>query len=126
MKLLIAWLISSVAVWVASKVLAGVKIQTFWDGMVVAAIFSILNWLLGWLLFVVIGIATLGLGFIFSFLTQLVCAAIVLKLTDALTERITIRGFWWAFAAAFIISLVTSLGNHLLDQAPPSVSHFVN
>lgn len=118
MKIIVAWLISSVGVWVASKVLSGVKVKTFWDGMVVAAVFSALNWLLGWLLFVVIGIATLGLGFLFSFITQLVCAALVLKLTDALTERITIRGFWWAFAAAFIISAVTSLSNHLLDRLP--------
>lgn len=118
MKILIAWLVSSFAVWIASKVLAGVTMKSFWDGMVVAAVFSLLNWLLGWLLFVVIGVVTLGLGFVFSFLTQLVCAAIVLKLTDALTERITIRSFGWAFAAAAVIAGVSTITNHLLERAP--------
>jgi putative membrane protein len=117
-SLLVTWLISSFALWCAGKILPGVELRSFWDGVLVAAIFNIFDWLLGWFLFVVIGLATLGLGFIFSFLTQLVCAAIVLKLTTAFTDRIRIQGFGWAFAAAAVISAVTAVARHLLAHPP--------
>ena len=104
MELLISWLILTVAVLITAQVLPGFRVHRFGDALVVAALVGILNLLLGWFFFVVIGFATLGLGFLLAFLTRLVADALVLKLVDALTTRLTIRSFGTAFLAALLMS----------------------
>ena len=43
MHLLITWLIMAAAVWLTATVLPGVQVKSFFDAMVVAAIFGLLN-----------------------------------------------------------------------------------
>src|SRR5690606_27990387 len=106
MKILIAWATIAAGLWVADRLLDGFKVKGgLGDFLVVAAIFGILNIALGWLIFGLIGIASLGLGFLFAFITRLVVAAVLLKLADALTSKLQIRSFGVAFAAAFILAL---------------------
>ena len=70
--------------------------QGLGGAILTAAIIGVVNWLIGWLLFALIGIATLGLGFLLAFVTRWIVDAIVLKIADAMTERLTIDGFGWA------------------------------
>ncbi len=107
-------LIFACSVWIAAAILPGIKIKSFWDTIVVSIIFSIVDFLLGRILFLVIGMATLGLGFFFSFLTRLVVSALLLKLTDALTDRLKIDSFGWAVGGAFIIAVLNAVGEKLL------------
>ena len=100
------WLVLSVAVWLTSVLLPGFKVRGLGGVLVVAALFGILNWALGWLLFVLIGIGTLGIGFLLAFLTRWIVDAILLKITDAMTDRLEIRSFSWALAAALVMSAV--------------------
>ena len=99
MDFLLSWLILSLGVLAAARLLPGVHVPDFWAAVIVAAIFGVLNFFLGWLIFVLLGFATLGIGFLLAFLTRLVVNAILLKLTDALSDHITIRGFGNAFLA---------------------------
>ena len=112
----IVWsiLILSLSVWIAAAILPGIKVKGFWDAVVVSIIFGVVNFLFGWFLFVFIGIATIGLGFIFSFLARLVVSALMLKLTDAMTDRLTVKSFGWAFAGAFVIAVLSSVAERLL------------
>ena len=71
--------------------------------------------LLAKLLFVVFSIVTLGIGYVLSFITKWVINAILLKATDALTPRITIRGFGNAMLAALVISCVGVLADIVID-----------
>jgi len=119
MHLLISWLLLSVAVWITGLILPGFRVRGFFGAVVVAAIFGLLNLFLGWLLFVLIGIGTLGLGFLFAFITRWIVDAILLKITDAFTERLEIRSFGWALAAALIMSLVGTVGEYALQNARP-------
>ena len=64
MGLLISWLILSVAVWVTAAVLPGFKVKDFKSAIIVALIFGLLNFFLGWLLFAVFTVATLGLAWL--------------------------------------------------------------
>ncbi|MEK7706339.1 MAG: phage holin family protein, partial [Myxococcota bacterium] len=89
MTILYSWLILAVAVWLTAQLLPGVKVSGIGGALVVALIFGILNWLVGWLLFVVIGIGTLGVGFILAFATRWLVMAILLKVTDLLTDKLT-------------------------------------
>jgi putative membrane protein len=110
MGVLASWLVLSVAVWVTSAILPGFEVRGFWGAIKVAALFGLLNWFLGWFIFVVIGVGTLGLGFLFAFLTRWVVSAILLKVTDALSSSLAIRSFAHAFAAALLMSGLGTLG----------------
>ena len=114
MAVLVSWLILSAAVWLTALILPGMRVRGFVGAVVTAALFGILNWLLGWFFFVLIGLGTLGLGFLFAFITRWIVNAIVLKIVDALTDRLTIDGFGWAFIAGLVMSMLGTLGQWLV------------
>ena len=116
MSILVSLLILSVSVWIAAVILPGITIKQFWDAVVVSIIFGVVNFLFGWLLFFVLGLATLGLGFLFSFLTRLVVSALMLKLTDALTERLYVKNFGSAIGGAVVIALVSTVLEHISER----------
>lgn len=115
MELLLAWFILALGVFAAAKLVPGVSVPSFWDAVIVAAVFGVLNVLLAKLLFIVFSIATLGIGFVLFFITKWVINAILLMVTDALTDRITIRGFGNAMLAALVISCVGILADMVID-----------
>lgn len=111
---LLSWVILAAAVYVAALVVPGVHVKGVGGAFVVAAVFGVLNLLLGKLLFIVIGIGTLGIGFLLAFLTRWIVCAVLLKITDALTDSLTVRGFGPAFLAALVMSAIGTLGEYLL------------
>jgi putative membrane protein len=116
MSFLISWLVLAFAVWVTSKIVTGVRVHSFKGAVVAAAIFGVLNAILGWLLFAVFVGVTLGVGLIFAFLTRWIVDAILLEATDGLTDQIEIEGFGAAFLAALSMSLIGTGGEWLLHQ----------
>ena len=104
MGLLISWLLLTLAVLATSAIIPGFRVKGFGSAILVAALIGILNTLLGWLLFAVIGIATLGLGFLLAFVTRWIVNAIILKLVDGLTTRLSIRSFGTAMLAALVMA----------------------
>lgn len=115
--LLVSWLVLSLVVLATAKLLPGVRVSRFVDALVVAALLGVLNVLIGWFLFAIIGLATLGLGFVLAFVTRWVVNAILLKLVDKLTTRLTIVGWANAFLAALIMSGLGTLAEILLVGA---------
>jgi putative membrane protein len=114
MNLILSWLIMSLAVWATAAVLPGFHVKSAKSAIIVAAIFGILNFLLGWILFAIFTVFTLGLAWLLAFVTRWIINAILLKLTDALTDHLKIDGFGWALVGALVISVVSSLGHWLL------------
>src|SRR5690606_22152928 len=82
MSLLLSWLILSIAVWITAAVLPGFHVKDFVSAVLVAAVFGILNFLLGWLFFAVFTILTLGLAWLLAFITRWIINAILLMLVD--------------------------------------------
>jgi putative membrane protein len=76
MTLLLSWLILSLAVWITAMVLPGVHVKNFGSAILVAALIGILNFFLGWLLFAVFTVATLGIAWLLAFLTRWIINAI--------------------------------------------------
>lgn len=108
MGIILSWLTISLGLWVADKVLADFRIEGGASSyLLVGAVVGVLHFLLGWLLFGVLAIATLGIGYLLSFITRLVVTAIILKLADALSSRFTIRGFLPALWASALMALVS-------------------
>jgi hypothetical protein len=58
--------------------------------LLVAALFGVLNFLLGWLLFAIFAVATLGIAWLLAFITRWIINAILLVITDKLTDHLKI------------------------------------
>ncbi len=116
MSLILSWLILSFAVWLTSPILPGFHVKNFTSALLVAAIFGILNFFLGWLLFAVFTVATLGLAWLLAFITRWIIDAILLKLTDSLTDHLDIDNFWWALGGALSMSLIGTIGEWLIHS----------
>jgi putative membrane protein len=117
MNFLVSWLVLSLSVWITAMVLPGFHVKSLGKAVLVAAIFGILNALLGWLFFAIFTVATLGLAWLFSFITRWIINAILLKITDRLTTGLTIDGFRWALAGALMISVLGTVMEWLLLRA---------
>jgi putative membrane protein len=116
MSILLSWLILTVAVWLTAEILPGIRIKGIGSAVVVAALFGVLNFLLGWLFFTVFAIATLGIALLLAFITRWIIDAIILKLVDAFTDRIDIEGFRWALIGALVMSLLGTGGEWLVQM----------
>ncbi|HEX5512882.1 MAG TPA: phage holin family protein [Gammaproteobacteria bacterium] len=114
MSLLLSWLILSFAVWLTAEILPGFHVKSFGSALLVGALFGVLNFLLGWLLFAVFTVATLGLAWLLAFITRWIIDAILLKVTDSLTDHLTIDSFGWALGGALMMSLIGTLGELLI------------
>lgn len=114
MSMLLSFIILSLAVWITATVLPGFHVKSTASALIVAAIFGILNFLLGWLFFAVFTIATLGIAYLLAFITRWIINAILLKITDALTDHLTIDSFGWALGGALMISVIGTVGEYLV------------
>jgi putative membrane protein len=117
--LLLSWLVLSLSVLIVSAVLPGMTIRRPGDAIIVAAMLGVVNFLIGWLLFVLIGLATLGIGFLLAFLTRWLVNAIVLQLVATMTHRLTLRSFGTALLAALLMSLFGSLAEAAIRVLVP-------
>ncbi|MBM0104703.1 phage holin family protein [Steroidobacter sp. S1-65] len=114
MSLILSWLILSFAVWITAAILPGFHIKSAKSALLVAAIFGVLNFLLGWLLFAVFTVATLGIAWLLAFITRWIINAILLVITDKLTDHLKIDGFGWALGGALVMSLAGTLGEWIV------------
>jgi putative membrane protein len=114
MGLLLSWLILSVAMWLTAVILPGFHLKSFASAILVAAMFGVLNFLLGWLIFAIFAVATLGIAWLLAFITRWIINAIILALTDKLTDRLTIDGFRWALLGALMMSALGTAGEWLV------------
>jgi putative membrane protein len=114
MNLLLEWFVLSLAVWVTSMVLPGFHVKNFVSAIWVAALFGIINFLVGWFFFALFTVFTLGIAYLLAFITRWIIDAIVLKIVDKMSDSLEIDGFRWALGAALMMSLLGTLGEWLL------------
>lgn len=116
MNFILAWLVLAVAVWLTAAILPGFKVNGFWGAIKAAAVFGTLNWLLGYLLYLILGVMTLGIGFLLGFITRWIVMAIVLKLSDKLSSSIKIDSFVTALIGALLMTGIGTLAERLLTH----------
>jgi len=114
MSILLSWLILSFAVWLTAVILPGFHVKNFGSAIVIALLFGVLHFLLGWLFFAVFTIGTLGLAYLLAFITRWIITAIVLKLVDGLTDKLKIDNFGWALLGALVMSAIGTLGQYVV------------
>ncbi|MCK5163155.1 MAG: phage holin family protein [Desulfobacula sp.] len=98
-------LILSVAVFLVSNLLPGIRIKNFVTAIIVAFVYSIINLLTGWLLVIL----TLPFVIITFGLFKFVINAFLLWLTDKIIEDFEIKNVFTTLIAAFLITIVDSL-----------------
>lgn len=98
-------LILSVAVFLVAQLLPGIQVKNFYTAILVAIVYSLINFFTGWLL------VLLSLPFmIITFgLFKLVINAFMLWLTDRLMEDFKISDLLTTFIAASLITFVDSV-----------------
>ena len=108
MSLLVTWFISAVAVWLTAQVLPGFTVTGAKGAIIASAVIGLLSAVFGWLLWLVLGVGTLGIAWLLGFITQFVVMAIVILMTDKLTASLKVDGFGTAFFGSIVISLVSA------------------
>ena len=107
MKLLIGWLINTVALLLVSKIIPGIFISDFWVAAIAAAILVLFNiFLKPFLLIITLPINLLTLG-IFTFFIN----AFLFFLVSKVVSGFEILGFWSAFWGAIIFSVLNYILN---------------
>lgn len=109
MEMVIAWLSASLGLYIASKALSGVRLASFGDAVWAGALLGVLHWALHSFIFVGLGIATLGIGFVLWFVTRWIASAVVILITSGLSSRLKVDGFISALITAFIVAATGSL-----------------
>ncbi len=104
MTIVLRILVNAAALWAASRLFDGITLSSEWVSiLIVAVIFGLVNAIIKpitKLLAFPITIVTLGLF-------TLVINALMLQLTDALTDRLTVDGFWTSVFGGLVISIVS-------------------
>ena len=107
MQVLYHILLLSVSIFLIAKMLPGVHIKSFFTSIIVAVVYSIVDFLLGWLL------TMLSIPFIFITLGlfTFVINAVLLWITDKIIEDFKIDGIGQTLLAALLITILNSILN---------------
>ncbi len=91
----------------------------FWGYLWVSALFGVVNAIIG----TILRILTLPLMFLTLGLFSIVVNALMLQITDGLSDHLTIDEFWWtAIWAAIILSIVSVILDMIARTALASKS----
>jgi uncharacterized membrane protein YvlD (DUF360 family) len=101
--LIVAWVLSALALLIAAQIVPGASIEGFWGALLVAAVVAVLNALLP----PVIAALRLPFTLVAGFLLVLAADAGILLLADSLTDgAIQLDSFWIALLVALVASAV--------------------
>lgn len=110
MNLLLRWLINALALLAIPYVMHSVYVDSFWTALIVAVVLGFLNTLIRpVLLLLTLPITLLTLG-----LFALVINGLMFWLAAQFVMGFYVSGFWSAFFAALLYSIITALANKLL------------
>lgn len=109
MDILITWAALTAAMWLAARLLPSMEIRGgLASHLLVSAGFGLLLFFTGWMFHLLLGFMSFGLLFVFGFVARVIVGAIVLKITDAFSDRLRVDGFGTALLASLVISVVGS------------------
>jgi putative membrane protein len=104
--LLVRWAVLAATFAITSWILSGMTINGgFWSVLWVSLIFGIVNVLIG----TIVRILTLPLTVLTLGLFAVVINALLLELTDWITDRLTIDDFFWTAIWAAIVMAIVSM-----------------
>jgi putative membrane protein len=120
--LLVHWVVMAVAFAITAWLLNGMDVSGgFFSYLWIAALFGVINAILG----TILRILTLPLTIITFGLSAVLVNALLLNITDGLSDSLTIDEFWWtaiwaAIILAFVSVCVQALASSLLEPDVPA------
>jgi putative membrane protein len=112
-NLIIRLFVNAIALWVAAQLVSGIELTgNFWPILLVAAVFGLVNALIKPIVMIFsfpFLILTLGLF-------TIVINALMLLLTAAIVDALTVSGFWSAVLGSLVISVVSLLFAVILPE----------
>lgn len=102
MKIILNWLVYTVAILIVAYILPGVAVVSFVTALVLAVVLGVINAVLKPILLILtlpINILTLGLF-------TLVINALLVMLASMIVPGFVILNFWWALLFAVVLSVV--------------------
>lgn len=104
MSTLIHWIVSALAILIASYLLPGVTV-TLVGALVLAVVLAVIN------VFIkpVLTILTLPITILTLGLFSLVINALLIMLAAAIVPGFAVAGFWWALLFALLLSLINAV-----------------
>lgn len=102
MKIILRWIILSVAVWLTTKIISGISVDPIWTALIVGACLTLFN------MFVkpIIKILTLPINLITLGLFSLVINGAVFWYMGKFIDGFTVSTFWSAFIGALVVSII--------------------
>jgi len=98
-------LLLSVAVFLVAELMPGIRLKNFGTAVIVAVVYSLINFLIGWLLlFLSLPLIIITFG-LFKFIIN----GFLLLLTDKMLDDFEIDGIGTTFLAAFLITIFDSI-----------------
>jgi putative membrane protein len=91
----------------SAALLSKVHVRSWGTAIVAAILIGIFDFIIGWLLKLILNVATLGIPYLLglSFIINWIVFAIVLKIVDGLMKGLKIDGFGTALIMAAIVSI---------------------
>lgn len=116
MEFLLSIVINAVIFVMLAKILDKVTISGWGAAFIAAVLLGIFSPTIGWLLNVILNVATLGLFLVLGigFVIRLVATALVIKFVDWLMNGLRIEGFGTALIISVVMALAGSLIQYLL------------
>jgi len=115
-KLLAKWLIMALALLAAAYLIDGVDVSGPYIALITAVIIGLLNVIARPLLLVItlpINILTLGL---FTFVIN----ALIFWFVSSFVQGFDVGSFWYAFVGAFVVTVVSYVGDMLIEAIQES------
>jgi putative membrane protein len=102
MRIILHWIILSVAVWATTRIVSGVSVDPAWVALIVGACLTLFNMFLR----PVINILTLPINFLTIGIFSLVINGFVLWYLSTIIKGFTVTTFTAAFVGALLVSLI--------------------
>ncbi|MEQ8474855.1 phage holin family protein [Fulvivirga sp.] len=109
MNFIVKLLLTGISVIVASYLLDGVSVDSYFTAVIVAAVLALLNAAVKPILI----LFTIPITFLTLGLFLLVINAIIILLVDYFVPGFSVDGFWWALFFSIILAIVNSIFEEL-------------
>lgn len=107
--LAVEWVLLTIAFLAAAAVVPGFDIKNPKSGFWVAATFAVMNVVIAPFLTAVFGAVTLGLACLLPGVLRFVITVIVIKIVDAVSDHLKVKGLFPAVLAAIVLSVVAAM-----------------
>ncbi len=110
MNFLLNILLLSIAIFIVAQLMPTIRMKSYWTAILVAMVYSLISFFIGWLLFLI----SLPFILITFGLFKFVINAFLLWITDKLIKDFEIEGLGSTLVAAFLITLLDTAFRWLL------------